>query len=227
MRILVAEDERKVASFIRQGLEEEGHAVEVAGDGESALVLAAHGPPFDLVVLDVMLPKRDGFSVLRALRAAKVATPVLMLTARDSVADKVTGLDAGADDYLAKPFAFEELLARVRALLRRRGEQRAAVLTVADLTLDPRRREAMRGTRRLALTTREYALLEYFMSNEGRVLTRPMLAEHVWGLDFDPESNVVDVYVGYLRRKVDAPGERRLLQTVRGAGYTLRADDDG
>ena len=226
MRILVAEDERKVAGFIRQGLEEEGHAVEVAADGDTALALAAGGPPFDLVVLDVMLPRRDGFSVLRALRAASVATPVLMLTARDSVADKVTGLDAGADDYLAKPFAFEEFLARVRALLRRGSGQRAAELTVADLTLDPRRREATRGARRLTLTTREYALLEYFMRNAGRVLTRPMLAEHVWGLDFDPESNVVDVYVGYLRRKVDGPGERRLFHTLRGAGYSLRAEDD-
>jgi two-component system, OmpR family, copper resistance phosphate regulon response regulator CusR len=226
MRILIAEDDRKVASFIRQGLEEDGHAVEVAADGDTALALASDTPHFDLVILDVMLPKRDGFSVLRALRAAGVATPVLMLTARDSVTDKVTGLNAGADDYLAKPFAFEELLARVRALLRRGTEQRAAVLRVADLTLDPLRREARRGVRRLALTTREYALLEYFMRNAGRVLTRPMLAEHVWGLDFDSESNIVDVYVGYLRRKVDAPGEPRLLRTVRGAGYALGADDE-
>jgi two-component system copper resistance phosphate regulon response regulator CusR len=225
MRILIAEDDRKVASFIRQGLEEEGHAVEVAADGDTALGLASHGGDFDLVILDVMLPRRDGFSVLRALREARVGTPVLMLTARDSVTDKVAGLDAGADDYLAKPFAFDELLARVRALLRRGTEQRTAVLRVADLTLDPARREATRGRRRLTLTTREYALLEYFMRNAGRVLTRPMLAEHVWGLDFDPESNVVDVYVGYLRRKVDAPGEPRLLRTVRGAGYALRADD--
>ena len=226
MRILIAEDDRKVASFIRQGLEEEGHAVEVAADGETALAVASNAPHFDLVILDVMLPKRDGFSVLRALRAARVGTPVLMLTARDSVTDKVTGLNAGADDYLAKPFAFEELLARVRALLRRGTEQRAAVLRVADLTLDPLRRAATRGARRLTLTTREYALLEYFMRNAGHVLTRPMLAEHVWGLDFDSESNIVDVYVGYLRRKVDAPGEPRLLRTVRGAGYALRADDE-
>jgi heavy metal response regulator len=226
MRILIAEDDRKVASFIRQGLEEEGHAVEVAGDGNTALSLAGQGPSFDLVILDVMLPGRDGFSVLRALREARVTTPVLVLTARDSVTDKVTGLDAGADDYLAKPFAFAELLARVRALLRRGTEQRAAVLRVADLTLDPWRRDAARGARRLSLTTREYALLEYFMRNAGRVLTRPMLAEHVWGLDFDSESNVVDVYVGYLRRKVDAPGEPRLLHTVRGSGYVLRPDPE-
>jgi len=225
MRILVAEDERKVASFIRQGLEEEGHAVEVAADGETALDLIEAGPPYDLVVLDVMLPRRDGFAILRAMRGRGIATPVLVLTARDSVADKVAGLDVGADDYLTKPFAFEEFLARVRALLRRGGEAGAPILRVGDLQLDPARRAVRRGERRIVLTTREYALLEYFMRNAGRVLTRPMITEHVWGLDFDPESNVVDVYVGYLRRKIDGKGERPLLRTVRGAGYTLKADD--
>jgi len=225
MRILVAEDERKVASFIRQGLEEEGHAVEVAADGETALDLIEAGPPYDLVVLDVMMPRRDGFAILRAMRGRGIATPVLVLTARDSVADKVAGLDVGADDYLTKPFAFEEFLARVRALLRRGGEAGAPILRVGDLHLDPARRAVRRGERRIALTTREYALLEYFMRNAGRVLTRPMITEHVWGLDFDPESNVVDVYVGYLRRKIDGEGERPLLRTVRGAGYTLKADD--
>jgi DNA-binding response OmpR family regulator len=225
MRILVAEDERKVASFIRQGLEEEGHAVEVAADGETALELIVAGPPYDLIVLDVMLPKRDGFAILRALRKRGIQTPVLVLTARDSVADKVAGLDVGADDYLTKPFAFAEFLARVRALLRRGSEARAPTLRVADLVLDPARREVRRGDRRIGLTTREYALLEYFMRNPGRVLTRPMLTEHVWGLDFDPESNVVDVYVGYLRRKVDAEGEPPLLRTMRGAGYVLKADE--
>jgi DNA-binding response OmpR family regulator len=225
MRILVAEDERKVASFIRQGLEEEGHAVEVAGDGEAALDLIVAGPPYDLVVLDVMLPRRDGFAILRAMRGRGITTPVLVLTARDSVADKVAGLDVGADDYLTKPFAFEEFLARVRALLRRGGEGGGPVLRVGDLLLDPARRTVRRGDRRIAVTTREYALLEYFMRNAGRVLTRPMITEHVWGLDFDPESNVVDVYVGYLRRKIDGEGERPLLRTVRGAGYTLQAAD--
>jgi two-component system copper resistance phosphate regulon response regulator CusR len=225
MRILVAEDERKVASFIRQGLEEEGHAVEVADDGETALDLIVNGPPYDLVVLDVMLPKRDGFAVLRTMRGRGVRTPVLVLTARDSVTDKVTGLDVGGDDYLTKPFAFDEFLARVRALLRRGSDSRAPTLRVGELTLDPARRDVRRGERRITLTTREYALLEYLMRNAGRVLTRPMITEHVWGLDFDPESNVVDVYVGYLRRKIDAEGERPLLRTVRGAGYTLKADD--
>src|SRR5882672_2329281 len=193
MRILVVEDERKVANFISQGLQEEGHTVEVARDGEAALDLLENGPPYDLIVLDVMLPRRDGFAVLRTARAARVRSPVLMLTARDAIADKVAGLDAGADDYLTKPFSFDEFLARVRALLRR-----------AD-------------GRRIELTAREHALLEYFLRNPGRVLTRPLLAEHVWGLDFDPESNVVDVYVGYLRRKIDGPGDARLLHTVRGA----------
>jgi DNA-binding response OmpR family regulator len=225
MRILVVEDERKVASFIRQGLEEEGHTVEVAADGASALDLMVEGPPYDLVVLDLMLPKRDGFTVLRTARARHVETPVLILTARDGVSDKVTGLDLGADDYLTKPFAFDEFLARVRALLRRGTGQRVPVLRLADLTLDPSTRDVSRGSRKVTLTTREYALLEYFLRNVGRVLTRPMIAEHVWGLDFDPESNIIDVYVGYLRRKIDDDGERRLLHTVRGAGYVMRADD--
>ena len=220
------EDERKVANFISQGLQEEGHTVEVAKDGESALELLRHGPPYDLIVLDVMLPRLDGFGVLKGARAARVTAPVLMLTARDAVADKVTGLDAGADDYLTKPFSFDEFLARVRALLRRADGRREPVLRLADLTLEPATRAVARGGRRIELTAREYALLEYFLRNAGRVLTRPMLAEHVWGLNFDPESNVVDVYVGYLRRKLDGPGEARLLQTVRGVGYVLRPDAD-
>jgi DNA-binding response OmpR family regulator len=225
MRVLVVEDERKVASFIRQGLEEEGHAVEVAGDGATALDLLVAGPGYDLVVLDVMLPRRDGLDVLKTARARGLGTPVLMLTARDAVADKVAGLDLGADDYLTKPFAFEELLARVRALLRRGTDQRASVLRLGDLSLDPVTREARRGRRRIELTAREYSLLDYFLRHPGRVLTRPMIAEHVWGLDFDSESNIIDVYIGYLRRKVDGPGEPRLLHTVRGSGYVLRREE--
>jgi DNA-binding response OmpR family regulator len=224
MRVLVVEDERKVANFIRQGLEEEGHSVEVAEDGAAALDLALHGAPYDLVVLDVMLPRRDGFAVVKGMRDKGVPTPVLLLTARDSVADKVTGLDLGADDYLTKPFAFDEFLARVRALLRRGAAHSGPGLRVADLTLDPATRAVGRGRRSIGLTTREFALLEYFMRNAGRVLTRPMIAEHVWGLDFDRESNVIDVYVGYLRRKIDGPGERPLVHTVRGAGYVLRVE---
>jgi len=224
MRILVVEDERKVASFIRQGLEEEGHAVEVAGDGAAALDLILVPPAYDLIVLDVMLPRRDGLDVLKTLRARGVRTPVLILTARDAVADKVAGLDLGADDYLTKPFAFEELLARVRALLRRGTDQRVAVLRLGDLTLDPVTREARRGQRRIELTAREYSLLDYFLRHPGRVLTRPMIAEHVWGIDFDSESNIIDVYIGYLRRKLDGPGEPRLLHTVRGSGYVMRLE---
>ena len=224
MRVLVVEDERKVANFIRQGLEEEGHTVEVAEDGAEALDRLLVGLPYDLVVLDVMLPRRDGLSVLKALRDKRVSTPVLLLTARDGVADKVAGLDLGADDYLTKPFAFDEFLARVRALLRRPAGQAAPALRLEDLTLDPATRGVSRGSRSIGLTTREFALLEYFMRNAGRVLTRPMIAEHVWAVDFDRESNVIDVYVGYLRRKIDGPGERPLLHTVRGAGYVLRAE---
>jgi DNA-binding response OmpR family regulator len=227
MRILVVEDERKVARFIRQGLEEEGHAVEVAGDGAAALDLLLDAPPYDLVVLDVMLPKRDGLDVLKRLRGRGLTTPVLVLTARDAVADKVAGLDLGADDYLTKPFAFEEFLARVRALLRRGTDQRVSVLRLGDLTLDPVTREAVRSRRRIGLTAREYSLLDYFMRNAGRVLTRPMIAEHVWGLDFDAESNIIDVYIGYLRRKIDGPGEARLLHTVRGSGYVMKLEDRG
>ena len=221
MRILVVEDERKVASFVRQGLQEEGHAVEIAADGAAALELLEEAPAYDLVILDLMLPKRDGFEVLKTLRQQRSQTPVLVLTARDSVSDKVRGLDLGADDYLTKPFAFDEFLARVRALLRRGAGQRAPVFKLDDLSLDPATRQVTRGSRRITLTAREYALLEYFLRNVGRVLTRPMIAQHVWGLDFDTESNIIDVYVGYLRRKIDGDGERRLLHTVRGAGYML------
>jgi DNA-binding response OmpR family regulator len=191
----------------------------------SALELVLAQPGYDLVILDVMLPKRDGLDVLKTLRARGVTTPVLILTARDAVADKVAGLDLGADDYLTKPFAFEELLARVRALLRRGTDQRASVLRLADLSLDPVTREATRGTRRITLTAREYSLLDYFLRNVGRLLTRPMIAEHVWGLDFDAESNIIDVYIGYLRRKIDAPGEARLLYTLRGSGYVMKAEE--
>ena len=224
MRVLVVEDDRKVASFIRQGLHEEGHAVEVAKEGAEALDLVLADPEYDLLVLDVMLPGRDGFAVLKTLRERKVRVPVLMLTARDRLADKIAGLDLGADDYLTKPFAFEEFLARVRALLRRAGGHRFPVLQLDDLTVDPATRRVTRGERRIELTTREYALLEYFLRNIDRVLTRPMIAQHVWGADFDSESNTIDVYVGYLRRKLEQTGERRLLQTVRGAGYVMKID---
>ena len=228
MRILVVEDERKVASFIRQGLAEEGHAVDVAADGETALDLLTGGAGYDLAVLDVMLPRRDGFAVLKELRRRTVRTPVLLLTARDSVADKVTGLDLGGDDYLTKPFAFDEFLARVRALLRRRTAAGDPVLRVADLTLDPATRKVARGGQPIVLTSREHALLEYFMRNAGRVLTRPMIAEHVWGLTWDPLTNVIDVFVNHLRQKVEFDDEPKLIHSVRSVGYVIRtpASDD-
>ena len=225
MRILVVEDDRKVARFVRQGLCEEGHAVEIASDGAEALDFVLTEPAYDLIILDVMLPGQDGFGVLKTLRAHKVAVPVLILTARDSVPDRVAGLDLGADDYLTKPFAFEEFLARVRALLRRRDVARAPILTIDDLVVDPATRRVTRGERRIELTARQYALLEYFLRNAGRVLSRQMIAQHVWGLGFDAESNVIDVYVGYLRRKIDRDRERRLLHTVRGAGYVLQVEE--
>jgi len=225
VRILVVEDDRKVARFVRQGLCEEGHAVEIASDGAEALDFVLTEPAYDLIILDVMLPGQDGFGVLKTLRAHKVAVPVLILTARDSVPDRVAGLDLGADDYLTKPFAFEEFLARVRALLRRRDVARAPILTIDDLVVDPATRRVTRGERRIELTARQYALLEYFLRNAGRVLSRQMIAQHVWGLGFDAESNVIDVYVGYLRRKIDRDRERRLLHTVRGAGYVLQVQE--
>jgi DNA-binding response OmpR family regulator len=224
MRILVAEDESKVANFIRCGLEAEGYAVEVAADGSMAVDLLLAGLPYDLVVLDIRLPRRDGLSVLKMARGHGLRTPVLLLTARGGTAEKVTGLDLGADDYLTKPFAFEEFLARIRALLRRGGPQSPPVLAVADLKLDPATRQVSRGNRQINLTAREYALLEYFLRNVNRVLTRAMIAEHVWGLDFDSESNLIEVYVRYIRRKIEGEGEVPLLHTVRSVGYVLKAD---
>lgn len=223
MRLLVVEDEKKVARFVKKGLEEEGYAVDVAPDGEEGLGMALDGV-HDLIILDIHLPRMDGLGVLQELRKKKVATPVLLLTVRAAIEDKVLGLDAGADDYLTKPFAFQELLARVRALLRRRAEAEAPVLQVADLTLDPARRLASRGGEKIDLTPKEFALLAYFMRNPGRVLTRTMISEHVWDYDFDTMTNVIDVYVNYLRKKIDAGREPKLIHTVRGAGYVLKAE---
>ncbi len=224
MRILVVEDEKKVAGFIRKGLEEEGYAVDVAGDGDTGLAMALDGV-HDLILLDVHLPGMNGFTVLRELRGRKVATPVLLLTVRATIEDKVLGLDSGADDYLTKPFAFQELLARVRALLRRRSEDKSDLLQVADLTLDPARRTAHRGGEAIELTTKEFSLLEYFMRNRGRVLTRTMIAEHVWDYDFDSMTNVIDVYVNYLRKKIERGRAQKLIHTVRGSGYVMKTED--
>jgi heavy metal response regulator len=223
VRILVVEDEKKVASFIKKGLEEEGYAVDVAADGEEGLAMALTGV-HDLIILDIRLPKMDGLRVLQELRRDSVSVPVLLLTVRATIEDKVLGLDAGADDYLTKPFAFQELVARVRALLRRRAEAEPTVLRVGDLRLDPARRTVTRGGETIDLTPREFALLDYFMRNPDRVLTRTMIAEHVWDYSFDTATNVIDVYVNYLRRKVDADREPKLLRTIRGVGYVLKAE---
>lgn len=223
MRILVVEDEPKVASFIRQALEEESYAVDICGDGSEGVDLA-QGVSYDLVILDLMLPGLPGLEVLKALRSAKVKTPVLILTARSEVDQRVKGLDAGADDYLTKPFAIEELIARVRALLRRAGGEPTAILQVDDLTLNPVTHEVARDGQSIELTTKEYALLEYMMRNTGRVLTRAMISEHVWDLDFDTFTNVIDVYISYLRNKIDRGRDRKLIHTIRGSGYVLKAD---
>lgn len=221
MRILIVEDEKKVAAFIKKGLEEETYAVDVAPDGEEGLFLASEGQ-FDLIILDLMLPKINGLEVLTRLREKKVSAAILLLTAKDSVEDKVTGLNKGADDYLTKPFAFSELLARVRSLLRRGTGDTKTVLTVGDLTLDLVTHKVKRSEVEMELTGKEYSLLEYFMRNEGKVLTRTMIAEHVWDYNFDTFTNVIDVYINHLRKKIDKDYPRKLLHTLRGVGYVMR-----
>jgi len=223
MRILIVEDEPKLAQLVARALREEGHPADVAGNGKDALWMA-QSAPYDAIVLDVMLPDLDGFEVLRRLRTREVWTPVLMLTARDAVADRVGGLDAGADDYLTKPFAFDELLARLRAVARRGVNERPTVLTAGDLRLDPAAHRAWRGETELDLSTREFALLELFLRHAGQALTRLQLLEGAWDMAFESRSNVVDVYVRYLREKVDRPFDRESLETVRGVGYRLRED---
>ena len=220
MRVLVVEDEERIAEFVRNGLTEHGYAVDVACDGDEALDWADVAA-FDLIILDVMLPVRDGFDVCRTLRARGLRTPILMLTARDAVEDRVQGLDSGADDYLVKPFAFAELVARLRALTRREPQVRSPVLQLGDLVLDSTTREVTRGGRLLDLTTKEYGLLEYLMRHPNQVLTRTMIAEHVWNYDFDNATNVIDVHIKNLRRKVDDPFPTKLIQTIRGAGYRI------
>lgn len=221
MRVLVVEDEPRMVTYIGRALAQEGFAVDLARDGLSGLEMA-ETYDYDAIVLDLMLPRMDGLTVCRRLRDAGKKTPVLVLSARDMVDDRVRGLDAGADDYLVKPFAVAELMARLRALQRRRQGSAAALLTVGDLTLDPSTRMVRRGGRAISLTAKEYALLEYFMRRSGSVLTRTMIAEHVWDFSFDHASNVVDVYVKHLRDKLDADGSPTLIQAVRGVGYVLR-----
>ncbi len=221
MRILVVEDEKKTASFVRKALQAEGFAVDVCRTGDEALA-AAQATPFDVVVLDIMLPGRDGLSVLRQLRERKNSTPVLLLSARGEVNERVEGLNAGADDYLPKPFELAELVARVRALTRRSGDNKSSVLRVADLTLDIVTHKAQRGGREIELTTREYRLLEFLMRSAGRLCGRMTILEKVWDYSFDPGTNLVDVYISRLREKIDANFELKLLLTVRGTGYVLK-----
>jgi heavy metal response regulator len=221
MRILVVEDERKVASFIRKGLKEEGYAVDVAEDGEKGDFLAATND-YDLILLDVLLPKIDGISLLKKIRLDNNKTPVILLTAKDTVDDKVRGLDAGSDDYLTKPFAFAELLARIRSALRKGNNPLPTTLRVADLSLDLLGHKVMRDGQEIELTAKEFALLEFLMHHAGTVVTRTMITEHVWDIHFDSFTNVVDVYINYLRRKIDASRERKLIHTVRGRGYVLK-----
>ncbi|MDX8394551.1 MAG: heavy metal response regulator transcription factor [Mariprofundales bacterium] len=223
MKILVVEDEARVAQFVQKGLREEGHAVDVAYDGEEGDFLA-NVNDYDLIILDVMLPKKNGLHVCRDIRKNGINTPVLMLTARDSIEDRVRGLDSGADDYLSKPFAFEEFLARVRALLRRSSDVKTPTLKLANLELDPINRRITRGGKPIRLTTKEYSLLEYMLRNPNKVLSRTLIGEHVWDMNFDPESNVIDVYISHLRAKVDKDFDVALIHTLRGQGYIISED---
>ena len=222
MKILVVEDEKKVAAFIKKGLEEDRYSVEVAFDGDRGEELASQGA-FDLIILDILMPKKDGLTMLKELRAQHIATPVLMITAKGSVDDKVKGLDTGADDYLVKPFAIAELLARVRSLLRRGGTEKSTALTVGDLSLDLVSHKAVRGKNLIELTGKEYTLLEYFMRNTNKVLSRTIISEHIWNYNFDTGTNIIDVYINHLRNKIDGDFEKKLIHTVRGVGYMMKA----
>ncbi|HOK13453.1 MAG TPA: response regulator transcription factor [Candidatus Kapabacteria bacterium] len=221
MRILVVEDERKVANFIKHGLEEDRYVVEVAGDGVAAIEMAMNNH-FDAILLDVMLPGKDGFTVLKELRDSGVSTPILMLTARGTTEDRVTGLDLGADDYLPKPFSFEELAARLRSILRRSRPEKSTKLRCGDLVLDTVSHLAYRNGREIELTTKEYALLEYLMRNKNRILSRSTITQHVWKHNFDPESNIIDVYIKRLRQKIEKDDGKPFLQSIRGVGYRMR-----
>jgi two-component system, OmpR family, copper resistance phosphate regulon response regulator CusR len=220
MRVLVVEDERRIADFIVRGLKEERFAVDVAYDGEEGMYLAEINP-YDVIILDIMLPKQDGISMCRQLRAKKNKTPILILTARNAVKDKVDGLNVGADDYLTKPFSFEELIARVRVLMRRSHEDKTPILKVGDLELNQLKHEVKRAGKPIVLTAKEYMLLQYLMLNANQVISRPMISEHVWNEEFDSMTNVIDVHITYLRQKVDKGFKNKLIRTVRGAGYIL------
>jgi two-component system, OmpR family, copper resistance phosphate regulon response regulator CusR len=225
MRILLIEDNRRLNQTLKLSLIDEGYAVDTAFTGDEGEELALL-TPYDAIILDIMLPNKDGLEVCRDLRRQRVKTPILMLTARDSVDDRVTGLDSGADDYLVKPFAIQELRARLRALLRRQSDDRSGLLTAADLTLDPAAHLVERAGQSVELTAKEFSLLEYLMRNPNRLITREMAENHIWSYDFQAASNVIDVYIRRLRRKIDDPYEMKLIETVRGAGYRLRKPHD-
>lgn len=225
MRIIVIEDDKKIAAFIKKGLEEEHCAVDVFHDGKDGAYWAAVND-YDLMILDIMLPGKDGIEICDEIRQQKILTPILMLTAKSSVKDRVKGLDCGADDYLTKPFAFEELFARVRSLLRRHQSYKTKTLNIADLELDPASRTVSRTGEQIALTGKEYALLEYLMRNKGRVLTETMIVEHVWDMNYDPESNIVSVYIHHLREKVDKGYDKKLIHTIHSLGYTIKDEDE-
>jgi heavy metal response regulator len=220
MRILVVEDEKKIADFIKRGLKEEGYAVDVAYEGEEGQFLASTNS-YDLILLDLMLPKIDGLTICANLKKEGRLTPIIMVTAKDTVEDKVAGLNLGADDYITKPFAFEELLARVRAVLRKKDKTPNRLQT-GDLSLDLLTHKVTRASKEIALTSKEYTLLEYLMRNAGKVVTRTMISEHVWDADFDTFTNVIDVYINYLRKKIDAGRKNKMIQTIRGRGYMLK-----
>jgi len=223
MRLLVVEDDRKVGAFLKRGLREENYAVDVCRNGADALHMC-RVYPYDAIILDVMLPGKDGLEVCRELRESGVLTPIIMLTAKDTLEDKVKGLSEGADDYLTKPFSFEELLARIRALIRRGQDYKTKVLRAGDLELDPLRRLVTRGGKKISLTGKEYALLEYLMRNRGRVLSQSMILEHVWDMDYEGGGNVVNVYINHLRNKIGKDDGVKLIKTVRGHGYLIDAD---
>jgi heavy metal response regulator len=225
MRVLLVEDDDSVSGFIVKGLREERYAVDLATDGETGLAMA-ESTPYDLLILDVMLPKLNGVEICRRLRAQRQSTPILLLTARDAIADRVSGLDTGADDYLTKPFAFAELLARMRALLRRGSPQPIPHINIADLELDPVSHRVWRAGQNIVLTNKEYALLEYLMRNSGRVLTRTAITEHVWDIHYESVTNIVDVHIKTLRSKMDRDFSPQLIHTVRGVGYVLKLPED-
>ncbi len=223
MRLLIVEDDKKVGAFLERGLKEENYAVDVCRNGADSLYLAQVNP-YDVIILDIMLPGKDGFSVCRELREKGILTPIIMLTAKDTLDDKILGLTEGADDYLTKPFSFEELLARIQALLRRSQDYKTKTLRVGDLEMDPVRRLVTRGDKKVVLTGKEYALLEYLMRNQGRVLSQSMIIEHVWDMDYEGASNIVNVYINHLRRKIDRDFSVKLIKTERGHGYQIDED---